>query len=104
MELEEQLDAAEAVEARLPGRAIQLHEKLSSPARKKEPHETFKHYQEKQDKARLRRQMFSEEKAIKLAQLNQVSTPFFFVFDHSKLLKNDKVIQDFSLFSSFELF
>ena len=45
MELEEQLSAAEAVEARLPGRAIHLHEKLSSPARKKEPHETFKHYQ-----------------------------------------------------------
>jgi len=69
MELEEQM--ADAAESRYPGRAIHLHEKLSSPARKKEPHETFRHYQEKQDKARIRRQMFGEEKANKLALLNQ---------------------------------
>jgi hypothetical protein len=130
-------------ESRYPGRALQLHEKLSSPARKREPHETFRFYQvqlqyyshplfktvnnehfsyatyynyitfneitkchepltkvtysvsclkylknaflgcfflsfifffllqEKQDKARVRRQHFSEEKAQKLAILNQ---------------------------------
>ena len=40
MELEEQM--ADAAESRYPGRAIHLHEKLSSPARKKEPHETFR--------------------------------------------------------------
>ncbi len=38
----------QAVEARLPGRAIHLHEKLSSPARKKEPHVIFNHYQVKE--------------------------------------------------------
>ena len=65
VELEEQL-----VESRLPGRAIQLHEKLSSPARKREPQEAFRHHQEKQNKARVRRQMFKEEKAQKLLALN----------------------------------
>merc|ERR1719318_431703 len=70
LDLEEQLGDPSTLEARLPGRAIQLHEKLSSPARKKEPHETFKHYQEKQDKARLRRLRFTERKASKLTILN----------------------------------
>ena len=68
VELEEQM----GVESRLPGRAIQLHEKLSSPARKRElePQEAFRHHQEKQAKARVRRQMFKEEKAQKLVALN----------------------------------
>jgi len=70
LELEEQLGDPSTLEARLPGRAIQLHEKLSSPARKREPHETFKLYQEKQDKARLRRLRFTEQKASKLTLLN----------------------------------
>jgi len=70
LELEEQLGESSNLEARLPGRALQLHEKLSSPARKREPHETFKHYQEKQDKARIRRLRFSEQKASKLTMLN----------------------------------
>merc|ERR1719427_1044742 len=70
LELEEQIGDPSTLEARLPGRAIQLHEKLSSPARKREPHETFKHYQEKQDKARLRRLRFTEQKASKLTILN----------------------------------
>ena len=65
IELEEQL-----VEARMPGRAIEIHEKLSSPARKREPHEAFKHHQEKQNKARVRRQMFQDEKAQRLFALN----------------------------------
>ena len=53
MDLEEQL-----LESRYPGRAIQLHEKLSSPARKKEPQEAFKAHQEKQKNAKLRRLKF----------------------------------------------
>ena len=72
MELEEQLvEAGSSCETRLPGRAIQLHDKLSSPARKREPHETFKLHQEKQDRARLRRLRFTQQKAKKLTMLNQ---------------------------------
>ena len=48
IDLEEQL-----LESRYPGRAIQLHEKLSSPARKKEPQEAFKAHQEKQKNAKM---------------------------------------------------
>jgi len=65
LDLEEQL-----LESRYPGRAIQLHEKLSSPARKKEPQEAFKAHQEKQKNAKLRRLKFKDEKAVKLSALN----------------------------------
>jgi len=68
LELEEQI--GDMPESRYPGRAIQLHEKLSSPARRREPAETFKHYQEKQDKAQARRARFNDEKASKLMILN----------------------------------
>lgn len=57
-------------ESRYPGRAIQIHEKLSSPARKREPLETFRHHQEKQKNAKIRREKFQEEKAQKLLALN----------------------------------
>ena len=65
IELEEQLK-----EARMPGRAIEIHEKLSSPARKREPQEAFRHHQEKQNRARVRRKMFQDEKAQRLVALN----------------------------------
>ena len=65
IDLEEQL-----LESRYPGRAIQLHEKLSSPARKKEPQEAFKAHQEKQKNAKIRRLKFQDEKATKLSALN----------------------------------
>ena len=58
-------------ESRYPGRVIQLHEKLSSPARKKEPLEAFREHQEKQKQAKIRRQKFQEKKAFKLSALNQ---------------------------------
>ena len=70
MELEEQLGEGLVYETRLPGRAIALHDKLSSPARTREPH-TLKHCQEKQDKARERRLKFAEEKSSKLSSLHQ---------------------------------
>jgi hypothetical protein len=53
VDLEEQL-----LESRYPGRAIHLHEKLSSPARKREPQEAFKVHQEKQKNAKIRRLKF----------------------------------------------
>merc|ERR1719438_96709 len=69
MELEEQLTG---YETRLPGRAIQLHDKLSSPARSRDTAcHTLRHCQEKQDKARMRRMRFAEEKSSKLSSLLQ---------------------------------
>ncbi len=68
IDLEEQLRATG--ESRYPGRAIQLHEKLSSPARKKEPQEAFREHQEKQKQAKLRREQFQDQKAAKLNALN----------------------------------
>jgi len=83
VELEEQL-----VESRLPGRAIQLHEKLSSPARfKREPQEAFRVHQEKQAKAKVRRQMFKEEKAQKLVALNARIEE---VIAHKELLMSER--------------
>ena len=41
IDLEEEMAAA----ARYPGRMVHLHEKLSSPSRKKEPEEAFKRHQ-----------------------------------------------------------
>ena len=64
LDLEEQL-----LESRYPGRAIQLHEKLSSPARKKEPQEAFKAHQEKQKNAKLRRLKFKVRNGILLPKL-----------------------------------
>ena len=68
-QVEEQLGEGLVYETRLPGRAIALHDKLSSPARTREPH-TLKHCQEKQDKARERRLKFAEEKSSKLSSLH----------------------------------
>ncbi|TRY69208.1 hypothetical protein TCAL_14237 [Tigriopus californicus] len=65
MELEEKWN-----ESRYPGRAIQLHEKLSSPARKKEPQVAFREHQEKQKQARLRRERYQDEKAQRLGAKN----------------------------------
>ena len=47
---------------RYPGRMVHLHEKLSSPSRKKEPEEAFKRHQEKQARAKRRRDKFQDDK------------------------------------------
>jgi len=76
IELEEQLygplgsGVGAPESSRVPGRVIQLHEKLSSPARKKEPQEAFREHQEKQLQAKRRRDLFQDEKAAKLSALN----------------------------------
>jgi hypothetical protein len=66
----DQMDAEEQLATRYPGRMVHLHEKLSSPSRKKEPQEAFKKHQEKQRLAKKRRDKFQDAKASKLGVLN----------------------------------
>ncbi|XP_049536689.1 S phase cyclin A-associated protein in the endoplasmic reticulum [Anopheles darlingi] len=63
------LDTLKAIVARHPGRAQQLHAKLSSPSRRRSLHETLKKYQAKQNRALEKRQALRKEKAIKIQQL-----------------------------------
>ncbi|XP_035774291.1 titin homolog isoform X2 [Anopheles albimanus] len=63
------LDTLKAIVARHPGRAQQLHAKLSSPSRRRSLHETLKKYQAKQTRALEKRQALQKEKAIKIQQL-----------------------------------
>ncbi|XP_058057868.1 S phase cyclin A-associated protein in the endoplasmic reticulum [Anopheles bellator] len=63
------LDTLKAIVARHPGRAQQLHAKLSSPSRRRSLHETLKKYQAKQARALEKRQALQKEKALKIQQL-----------------------------------
>uniref|UniRef100_A0A2M3Z3B0 Putative s phase cyclin a-associated protein in the endoplasmic reticulum isoform x1 n=1 Tax=Anopheles braziliensis TaxID=58242 RepID=A0A2M3Z3B0_9DIPT len=63
------LDTLKAIVARHPGRAQQLHAKLSSPSRRRSLHETLKKYQAKQTRALEKRQALQKEKAVKIQQL-----------------------------------
>ena len=52
---------------------VHLHEKLSSPSRKKEPEEAFKRHQEKQARAKRRRDKFQDDKVRLILILNSLS-------------------------------
>ncbi|XP_055636896.1 calponin homology domain-containing protein DDB_G0272472 isoform X2 [Toxorhynchites rutilus septentrionalis] len=63
------LATLQALVARHPGRAQQLHAKLSSPSRRRSLHETLRKYQAKQARALEKRQALQKEKAHKIQQL-----------------------------------
>ncbi|XP_030136913.4 S phase cyclin A-associated protein in the endoplasmic reticulum isoform X3 [Taeniopygia guttata] len=62
-------DRVEEEPARPPGHGIHMHEKLSSPSRKRTIAESKKKHEEKQMKAQQLREKLREEKALKLQKL-----------------------------------
>ncbi|XP_022250735.1 uncharacterized protein LOC106466931 isoform X2 [Limulus polyphemus] len=57
------------LELRTPGRALQMHEKLSSPYRKKSRSETIRRHEERLAKAQEQREKFLEERAHKFKDI-----------------------------------
>ncbi|CAC5420269.1 S phase cyclin A-associated protein in the endoplasmic reticulum [Mytilus coruscus] len=58
-------------EVRTPGHAVHMHEKLSSPSRKRSPTESKKRHEEKQAKAQEQREKLMQEKAERLKELSK---------------------------------
>lgn len=63
------LATLQAFVSRHPGRAQELHQKLSSPSRRRSLHESLKKYQAKQDRAKDMRETLNKEKTVKLQAL-----------------------------------
>lgn len=59
----EEMDCLEELELRIPGRALQMHEKLSCATRKRPLSETIQRHKERQAKAQEQRERIREEKA-----------------------------------------
>ncbi len=68
-ERDETLATLQAIVSRHPGRAQELHQKLSSPSRRRSLHETLKKYQAKQSRAHDKREALNKEKSIKIQTL-----------------------------------
>ncbi|CAH1254602.1 SCAPER [Branchiostoma lanceolatum] len=64
-------EMVEDFETRPPGRALHMHEKLSSPSRKKPLAESWKKHKEKQAKAVILRERLKTEQLCKLQQLEE---------------------------------
>lgn len=58
-------------EVRTPGHAVHMHEKLSSPSRKRSPTESRKRHEQKQAKARQLREKLMQEKAERLKEISK---------------------------------
>lgn len=71
MERAETLATLQELVARDPGRAQKLHQKLSSPSRRRSFHETLRKYQAKQSRAQEKRYALNQLKALKIQQLIQ---------------------------------
>lgn len=70
-EREETLATLQTLLEREPGRAMKLHQKLSSPSRRRSVRETLKKYQAKHFKAHEKRTTIQKERAQKIQQLIQ---------------------------------
>ncbi|XP_039270648.2 S phase cyclin A-associated protein in the endoplasmic reticulum-like isoform X1 [Styela clava] len=64
-------DMIDEEELREPGRAVQMHEKLSSPSRKRTPAESKRKMEEKQRSASLRRQKMVQDKTERIHVLTE---------------------------------
>lgn len=70
-EREETLATLQTLLARDPGRAQKLHQKLSSPSRRRSVRETLKKYQAKHTRAQEKRSTIQKERSHKIQQLIQ---------------------------------
>lgn len=70
-EREETLATLQTLLARDPGRAQKLHQKLSSPSRRRSVRETLKKYQAKHTRAQEKRSTIQKERSSKIQQLIQ---------------------------------
>ena len=83
--------------ARQPGRALQVHEKLSSPSRRRmaEPCEAFQQHEAKQLRAQQHRAAFREEKTRKRRELakrmDEVRVAKAYLLEEKKLLLERKM-------------
>jgi len=64
-------EIVEEAEARTPGHGVHMHEKLSSPSRKRSPTESRRRHEAKQAKAQELRERLLQEKAERLRELSR---------------------------------
>ena len=80
----ELLEELEDLSSRPPGRGLQMHEKLSSPSRKKALSETIRLHQERQQKASRMRRSLMDQKTQKLSEIS-IKVFFFLLPTHREI-------------------